>query len=157
MKRLIFRFSSIQRGIHTSLQPIYQLGTNSTYNDSHTNSNDLEDQSPSDAGNVSCQEEATVSLNDINFSTDISELFSFFEPNSSIFSKQENDTKHPTKDMQRNDKGVVNRNKKKKDNSLNDGKVAQQIVMKSSESFPVTDALKDVILDLDIGNTVRLL
>ena len=27
--------------------------------------------------------------------------------------------------------------------------------MKSTETFPITDALKDVILDLDIGNKVR--
>ena len=106
------------------------------------------------------------SNHDLSLSNDISELFNIFETEPTIGSKT-NLSKYTT--AKRTDKQLTTSQhsstnvsleeeyskKTNKQGKLNSHNGCHQIVMKSSESFPINDALKEVILDLNIGSTVR--
>ena len=91
----------------------------------------------------------------LNLSNDISELFNFIpNPLKDTKSKSESIVKH---DNQRNgSEHAENKNVNGyKGNITSDIRNNEhQIVMKSSQNFPLTDSLKDIILELDIGNSV---
>ena len=157
-----FRFCSIQHGLHSSIPTINQLGIHSAHQENYNNPDTSQEISHQYLEGNSNPEETKVPFRDLNFSTDVSELFSFFEPDSAIFSKTQNSNKHSTETTEVKDNNVVNKSKKimtnkesTKCNSSNPKNNGRKICMKSTETFPITDALKDVILDLDIGNKVR--
>ena len=166
---LNLRFSSIQQGLLNSsdqfsgsIPTINQLGIHSAHQENDTNPDPSKEIPPHYLESISNQEDTKVSFRDLNFSSDVSELFSFFEPDSSIFSKIQNVNTDSTDNTEVKDDSVVNESQKlitikdsTKCNSSKSGKNGRPICMKSTETFPITDALKDVILDLDIGNTVR--
>ena len=102
----------------------------------------------------------------MSLSNDISELFNIFETEPTIGSranfsecslakstdKQLPTSQHSSTNVCLEEEYSRKTYKKGKPNSHNG---CHQIVMKSSESFPINDALKEVILDLNIGSTVR--
>ena len=102
----------------------------------------------------------------MSLSNDISELFNIFEKDPTIGSKSDH-SKYKTAES--SDKQLTTSQhsstnvsleeeysqKTYKQGKLNSHNSCHQIVMKSSESFPINDALKEVILDLNIGSTVR--
>ena len=98
---------------------------------------------------------------------DISELFGFFDSNLKTLSSNETITTQsatsPGRQLNMKNNDIVNdsqNNKRYKsmagDNVATSSNNGNQIIMKSSETFPLSNALKDVILDLDIGKTVRI-
>ena len=102
----------------------------------------------------------------LSLSNDISELFNIFETEPTIGSKTNlsNDTtaKRSDKQLTTSQHSSTNVSLEEehsqttyKQGKLNSHNGCHQIVMKSSESFPINDALKEVILDLNIGSTVR--
>ena len=157
-----FRFCSIQQGLHSSIPTIDQLGKHSA-EENRNSSAAPQEISPQYLENIDT-EDTKVACKDLSFSTDVSELFNFFEPNSSIFSQIQNSSENSTENVEVKDNSVGNEIEKAmtfkestKCYSSNSGNNGRQIYMKSTETFPISDALKDVILDLDIGNTVRSL
>ena len=96
---------------------------------------------------------------DLNLSNDVSELFNFrpVDPSNISSIKSESIGKEENK-HQGNSYAVTNiqRSSTKRKRPSNSSNSEQQIVMKSSENFPLTDSLKDIILDLDIGNSVSI-
>ena len=96
---------------------------------------------------------------DLNLSNDVSELFNFrpVDPSNISSIKSESIGKEENK-HQGNSYAVTNiqRSSTKRKRPSNFSNSEQQIVMKSSENFPLTDSLKDIILDLDIGNSVSI-
>ena len=145
-------------------------GISSTTNIFSLPTNDIEN------GDISPEKEKQKHLlndDDINktnhnlsFSNDISELFNIFETEPTIGSKT-NFSKHTTakdsdKRLTTSHHSSTNVSSEEeysqetcKQGKLNSHNGCHQIVMKSSESFPINDALKEVILDLNIGSTVR--
>ena len=111
-------------------------------------------------------DDITKTNHNLSFSNDISELFNIFETEPTIESKT-NLSKYTTakdsdKQLTASQHSSTNVSSEEeygretcKQGKLNSHNGCHQIVMKSSESFPINDALKEVILDLNIGSTVR--
>ena len=111
------------------------------------------------------QGDTNIPYRDINFSGDISDLLSTFESNSQGESTDLDTKTEATIDLEkypvpRKTNGLINgvagnqqTNKLQHPQAANE--IGKPLVMKSSESFALTDALKEVILDLDVGKTVR--
>ena len=91
----------------------------------------------------------------LNLSNDISELFNFIpNPLKGIRSKSDSNVKQdPQRDVSKN-AGNENIDKYKENRTSEIGNSEHQIAVKSSQNFPLTDSLKDIILELDIGNSV---
>ena len=95
----------------------------------------------------------------LNLSNDVSELFNFFPnisdgPGCQLESNEKLDKQNIIR-IDNKDDITSNSNKRKRDSEL--GKNEQRIQIKSSQNFPITDSLKDIILELDIGNSVSQL
>ena len=93
---------------------------------------------------------------DLNLSNDISELFNFLPITSNVnsYPGESKDKQYETNEARSDASKSSNCNSYKRNRSIQQGDNGQPIVMKSSQNFPITDSLKDIILDLDIGNSV---
>ena len=93
---------------------------------------------------------------DLNLSNDISELFNFLPITSNVNSYlgESKDKQYETNEARSDASKTSNCNIYKRKRSIQHDGNGQPIVMKSSQNFPITDSLKDIILDLDIGNSV---
>ena len=129
--------------------------TGSTKDSALKGINYLHNTTPYEAEENSSQFIQEYDADNLNLSNDISELFNFIpNPLKGTNSKSESIVKH---DNQRN--GIEHAENKningyKGNTSSEIGNNEHQIVMKSSQNFPLTDSLKDIILELDIGNSV---
>ena len=91
----------------------------------------------------------------LNLSNDISELFNFIpNPSKGIRSKSDSIVKQDHQRDVSENAGNENINGYKGNRTSEIGNSEHQIVMKSSQNFPLTDSLKDIILELDIGHSV---
>ena len=93
---------------------------------------------------------------DLNLSNDISELFNFIPITSNVnsYEAESKDKQYEVKEARSDSFENSNCNSYKRKRTKEKGDNGQPIVMKSSQNFPITDSLKDIILDLDIGNSV---
>ena len=115
----------------------------------------LNNTTPSEANENCSQFVQEYDADNLNLSNDFSELFNFI-PNPS------KDTRIKSESLSKQDNQIdgsehavnENINRYKGKNSSKIGTNEHQIVMKSSQNFPLTDSLKDIILELDIGNSV---
>ena len=113
------------------------------------------------------QEDIENTYRDGFLCNDISELFGLFDSNLNTLSSNHTITTESAtslgKQLNIKHNDTVNENKNNKQyKSLAGNNLAtcstngQQIMMNSSETFPLSNTLKDIILDLDIGKTVRI-
>ena len=155
---LIFRFYTLGVQGIASTTNIFSLPTNDIKNSDIS----PEKEKPNYLLN---DDDINKTNHNLSLSNDISELFNIFETEPNIGSKT-NLSKYTT--AKSSDKQLTTSPHSSTNVSLEEysqqtyeqGKLnshngCHQIVMKSSESFPINDALKEVILDLNIGSTVR--
>ena len=110
------------------------------------------------SGNNGNKEKSIIECDtsDLNLSNDISELFNFLPLTSNVnsYTVESKDKQHEVKEARSGEFNSSNCNSYKGKRTKEQGENGQPIVMKSSQNFPITDSLKDIILDLDIGNSV---
>ena len=110
------------------------------------------------SGNDAQRQQSVIECDtsDLNLSNDISELFNFLPITSNVnsYTVESKDKQYEVNEARSDEFKSSNWNSYKRKRTKEKGENGQPIVMKSSQNFPITDSLKDIILDLDIGNSV---